>query len=403
VKNWKPYEEMFINTMEMGSRPPLDQSRSRFSTKAVIVLLTALILIESTSITGWSKSLTSSFQPPLDMTLSLLACVISFAGALGLYKKRSFGAYLSLSASVFWTSLGCFAFLRVGFTGQTVEPLQIQAVAALVFGLLVALSIWRLGDEQTSESENLKGFSSPIAQDSPLEDGRYSIETINVKKKYFVGGNVVSAIDGISMHVKKGEFVAIMGPSGSGKSTLLNLLGALDKPSSGRVSIDRVDISKLDETGLAKLRNEKIGFVFQAYNLIGRSTVMRNMELPAYVREFSKEERLKRIKNLLAIVGLGDKLLRKPKTLSGGEQQRVAIARALVNSPEIVLADEPTGNVDSKQGQIIMKFLRKLNLQERRTIIVVTHDPEVARMADRIVYIRDGQIHEENVVGGFSG
>lgn len=367
-----------------------------------MVLLTALILIESASIIGWSVSLTSSFQPPLDKTISLLVCVISFAGAFGLYKKRSFGTHFSLSASVFWTILGCFAFLRMGITGQTVRLSQIQAVAALVFGPLVALSVWQLGDEQTSESENPEDFSSSTAHDSPLEDGGYSIETINVKKKYFVGYSVVSAIDGISMRVKKGEFVAIMGPSGSGKSTLLNLLGALDKPSSGRVSIDGVDISKLDETGLAKLRNEKIGFVFQAYNLIGRSTVMRNMELPAYVRGFSKEERLKRIENLLTIVGLGDKLLRKPKTLSGGEQQRVAIARALVNSPEIVLADEPTGNVDSKQGQIIMEFLRKLNLQERRTIIVVTHDPEVARMADRIVYIRDGQILEENVVGGFS-
>jgi putative ABC transport system ATP-binding protein len=389
--------------MEKEGIPSLDQPGGRFSAEAAIVLLTALILIESISIIGWSTSLTSSFQPPLAKSLSLLVCVISFVGAFGLYKKRSFGTYLSLSASAFWATLGGLAFLRAGITGQTVEPWQIHGVAALVFGPLVVLSVWRLSNEQTSENGDPKGFSSSIAHGSPPKESRSSIETMNVKKKYFVGDNVVSAIDDISMQVKKGEFVAIMGPSGSGKSTLLNLLGALDKPFSGRVLIDGVDISKLDETGLAELRNEKIGFVFQAYNLIGRSTVMRNMELPAYVRGFSREERLKRIKNLLAIVGLGDKLLRKPKTLSGGEQQRVAIARALVNSPEIVLADEPTGNVDSKQGRIIMKFLRKLNLQERRTIIVVTHDPEVARMADRIVYIRDGQISEEKVVGGFSG
>jgi putative ABC transport system ATP-binding protein len=213
---------------------------------------------------------------------------------------------------------------------------------------------------------------------------------------------VVLAVDGLSMRMRKGEFVAIMGPSGSGKSTLLNLIGALDRPSSGKVLIDGVDISKLDETGLAKLRNEKIGFIFQAYNLIARSTVLRNMELPALVRGYPKEERLRKVHELLAVVGLEDKVLRKPKTLSGGEQQRVAIARALMNDPQIVLADEPTGNVDSKTGRVIMNFLRKLNLEKGTTIIVVTHDPEVARMADRILYLRDGKVVKEEIVGGAS-
>ncbi|OYT45341.1 hypothetical protein B6U84_02435 [Candidatus Bathyarchaeota archaeon ex4484_40] len=153
---------------------------------------------------------------------------------------------------------------------------------------------------------------------------------------------------------------------------------------------------------MAKLRNEKIGFIFQAYNLISRSTVLRNMELPALVKGYSREERLRRIRELLAVVGLEDKIMRKPKTLSGGEQQRVAIARALMNDPQIVLADEPTGNVDSKTGKVIMKFLRKLNLEKGTTVIVVTHDPEVARMADRILYLRDGRIVKEEVVGGAS-
>ncbi len=386
--------------MQEESAHSHDQTEDRFLAEATVVLLAVLVVIESASSVGWSTSLASGFQPPLDKTLSFLVCVISFVGAFGLYKKRSFGAYLGLLASVFWTTLGCFALIKVGNIGRPAEPFLILGITAMVLGPLVGLSVWRLGDEQMGVAEKIKG-SSLITHASPLEESRFSIETLKVKKKYFVGNNVVSAIDGVSMRVKKGEFVAIMGPSGSGKSTLLNLLGALDKPFSGRVLIDGVDISKLDDSGLAKLRNEKIGFVFQAYNLVGRSTVMRNMELPAYVMGFSKEERLKRIENLLAIVGLGDKLLRKPKTLSGGEQQRVAIARALVNSPEIVLADEPTGNVDSKQGMIIMKFLRKLNMQERRTIIVVTHDPEVAGVADRIIYIRDGQISEEKEVGGF--
>ncbi|RLG94756.1 ABC transporter ATP-binding protein [Candidatus Bathyarchaeota archaeon] len=231
------------------------------------------------------------------------------------------------------------------------------------------------------------------AKDPSSEE--YAIETENVIKKYIVGSNVITAVNGISLKVKKGEFVSIMGPSGSGKSTLLNLIGALDRPTSGRVLIDGVDISKLDDKELARLRNRKIGFVFQSYNLIARSTVKRNMELPALVSGLSKKERLKRIRELLDAVGLSGKMDRKPKTLSGGEQQRVAIARALINNPEIVLADEPTGNVDSKTGRTIMNFFRKLNRERGTTMLIVTHDPEIAHMTDRIIYIRDGRIFKE--------
>ncbi|RJS79548.1 ABC transporter ATP-binding protein [Candidatus Bathyarchaeota archaeon] len=275
---------------------------------------------------------------------------------------------------------------------------QVSAsLAAILLGSLTLLCVFKtpLNGGGNPGKESLKPASSG-------SESRYAVETINVTKRYSLGPHVVLAINGINLKVRKGEFVAIMGPSGSGKSTLLNLIGALDRPSSGKVLIDGVDISKLDEGELAKLRNEKIGFIFQAYNLISRSTVLRNMELPALVKGYSREERLRRIRELLAVVGLEDKIMRKPKTLSGGEQQRVAIARALMNDPQIVLADEPTGNVDSKTGKVIMKFLRKLNLEKGTTVIVVTHDPEVARMADRILYLRDGRIVKEEVVGGAS-
>ncbi|MCD6263007.1 ABC transporter ATP-binding protein [Candidatus Bathyarchaeota archaeon] len=249
----------------------------------------------------------------------------------------------------------------------------------------------------------VSGVSPPRPRDSLDASGGYAIEVIDVRKEYRLGPNVVVALNGLNLRIRKGEFVAIMGPSGSGKSTLLNLIGALDRPTSGRVLIDGVDISTLDEDSLARLRNEKVGFVFQAYNLIARSTVMRNMELPALVRGYPREERLRRIRSLLNVVGLGDKLLRRPKTLSGGEQQRVAIARALINDPSIVLADEPTGNVDSKTGRVIMGFFRKLNQERGTTIVVVTHDPEVARMTDRILYLRDGRIVGEETVGRSPG
>ncbi|MGQ4834254.1 MAG: ABC transporter ATP-binding protein [Candidatus Asgardarchaeia archaeon] len=221
---------------------------------------------------------------------------------------------------------------------------------------------------------------------------------IDVHKIYTVGDVKVHALRGINLRVKRGEFIAIMGPSGSGKSTLLNLLGALDKPTSGKVIIDGVDISTLDNDQLARLRNEKIGFVFQSYNLINRSKVIRNIELPAIVKGVPKDQRIKRALELLKALGLEGLHNRRPKYLSGGQQQRVAIARALINNPQIILADEPTGNLDSVSGREVMKYLRKMNEEFGTTVIVVTHDREVGEMADKILHIKDGKITGEEII-----
>jgi putative ABC transport system ATP-binding protein len=226
----------------------------------------------------------------------------------------------------------------------------------------------------------------------------HAVEVVDVTKKYVVGSVVVPAVNGLTLRVRKGEFVAVMGPSGCGKSTLLNLVGALDRPTSGRVLIDGIDVSEMNAYALAQLRNQKVGFVFQAYNLVNRSNVFRNVELPMLVRNASKDFRNKRTSEMLSVVGLENMKLRRPKTMSGGEQQRVAIARALVNNPRIILADEPTGNLDTKAGLEILSFLRTTNKELGTTVIIVTHNREAAEMADRIVYLRDGRIEKEELV-----
>ncbi|MEM1584578.1 MAG: ABC transporter ATP-binding protein [Nitrososphaerota archaeon] len=220
------------------------------------------------------------------------------------------------------------------------------------------------------------------------------IELIDLKKTYYANGIPTSALRGVNLKVMNGEFLAIVGPSGSGKSTLLNMIGALDRPTSGRVLIDGIDITRLSDDGLAELRNKKIGFIFQTYNLLARIPVLRNVELPLIVRGVSPQER--RIKALKALeeVGLKDKAFKKPTQLSGGEQQRVAIARALVSDPKIILADEPTGNLDSANSKIIAELFRDLN-SKGRTIVMVTHNMEMASCARRIIYLRDGLIEKE--------
>jgi putative ABC transport system ATP-binding protein len=221
--------------------------------------------------------------------------------------------------------------------------------------------------------------------------GEPIIKVVDLVKIYTLDGVEIRALQGVSFEVKEKEFVSIMGASGSGKSTLLHLLGCLDRPTSGKVILEGKDTSELSEGELAKLRNEKVGFVFQAFNLLPRSNALRNVELPLIYRGVSRKERRKRAEEALEAVGLKERMHHLPSQLSGGEQQRVAIARALVADPVIILADEPTGNLDSTSGKEILKILQKLN-KEGRTIILVTHEDYVARHAHRIIRLRDGKI-----------
>src|SRR5919206_228499 len=222
--------------------------------------------------------------------------------------------------------------------------------------------------------------------------------TMNVKKLFKIydsaAGRVIALRD-VTFKVNKGEFLAIVGPSGSGKSTLLNMIGALDRPTSGRVFIGGVDIFALSDAEIATIRNRMIGFVFQSYNLINRTTVQRNVELPAIIKGMSRSDRIRRAKKLLEMLGIGDKANFKPSNLSGGQQQRLAIARALMNNPTIILADEPTGNLDTKTGKEVFNFLRVLSQKYRRTIVMVTHNPELAEATDRAIYIKDGTVEKE--------
>lgn len=229
------------------------------------------------------------------------------------------------------------------------------------------------------------------------------VELQNVAKQYTMGETEVRALRGLDLNITKEEFVAIVGPSGSGKSTLMHIIGALDIPDEGRVLLDGTDISEYDENELANLRGNKVGFVFQTFNLIHTLSSLENVALPLTFHGISKSDREDRAAELLEMVGLGDRLGHKPAELSGGEQQRVSIARALVNDPDILLADEPTGNLDSDTGEDIMELLKDLNRDKGMTIVVVTHNPRDAEYADRIVNMIDGKIRNgEHDNGGGS-
>jgi putative ABC transport system ATP-binding protein len=222
------------------------------------------------------------------------------------------------------------------------------------------------------------------------------VEAIDVKKTYMLGKVPVESLLGVNLKVETGDFVSILGPSGSGKSTMLNMIGALDKPTSGTMLIDGVDISTLNENQLADLR-KRIGFVFQFFNLIPRLTAKDNVELPMAIADMSKAERSKRAIELLETVGLKDRVNHKPAELSGGQQQRVAVARALANSPKFLLLDEPTGNIDSKTASEVITLIKKLNAEHKVSIIMVTHDQHLAREAKKTLQMFDGQITSELV------
>jgi putative ABC transport system ATP-binding protein len=213
------------------------------------------------------------------------------------------------------------------------------------------------------------------------------VETRNLVKIYKMDSIEVRALNGVNLHVHKGEFVSIMGPSGSGKSTLLHLVGALDRPTEGEVIIDGEDIFH-EEMNLDDFRNRKIGFIFQLHNLIPTLTALENVEIPAF--RMPRDERRKKAEEMLSLVGLGDRMHHKPTQLSGGQRQRIAIARALMNDPSIILADEPTGELDSKSGAEIIELLLSLNRNYGKTFVMVTHNPEMAQKTDRIIYLRDG-------------
>jgi putative ABC transport system ATP-binding protein len=214
----------------------------------------------------------------------------------------------------------------------------------------------------------------------------------DVWKIYKMGEVEVQALRGLTLDIKEGEFVAIMGPSGSGKSTAVNMIGCLDVPTKGHVLLENHDISTMSESDLAQIRGRKIGFIFQQFNLIGTLTAQENVALPMMFQGVSEEKRMKRAEQLLRMVELQDRMEHRPTELSGGQQQRVAIARSLSNDPEFILADEPTGNLDSKTGTTVMDFLKKLNKKEKKTIVMVTHDENLARQASRHAFLKDGKI-----------
>lgn len=223
------------------------------------------------------------------------------------------------------------------------------------------------------------------------------IQIEQLKKTYHLGKVNVEALRGVSFEINTGEFVSIMGPSGSGKSTLMHIIGCLDYPTEGKYFLSGQDVSKLNDNQLALFRNQKIGFVFQEFNLLPKATILRNVELPLTYNNTNSKNKKRLAAQALEEVGLGDRLKHRPNEISGGEKQRVAIARALVNRPSIILADEPTGNLDSKTGQDIMKMIDKLH-DEGNTIILVTHEAEIARYAKRVIHLKDGVIDRDEVI-----
>ncbi|HJT10555.1 MAG TPA: ABC transporter ATP-binding protein [Candidatus Nitrosotalea sp.] len=248
------------------------------------------------------------------------------------------------------------------------------------------------------DKSGVKFNSTTMVSDSKADNvvsDSIALSVKNLSKIYDSVAGKVIALDNVNFTVKKGEFISIVGPSGSGKSTLLNMIGALDRPTSGNVYINNIDIFALNDSDIATMRNKLIGFIFQSFNLINRTTVLKNVKLPGTISGMSTTEANERAMKILEALGIADKATQKPVNLSGGQQQRVAIARSLVNNPTIVLADEPTGNLDTKTGEDVFDMLKTLSHKFKRTIIMVTHNPELAESTDRSILIRDGRIDKD--------
>jgi len=226
------------------------------------------------------------------------------------------------------------------------------------------------------------------------------IEINNITKKYFIGGpNELTVLKGLNINIREGEFISIVGQSGSGKSTLMNIIGALDRPTEGEYSLDGVSLSKMSDNELSEIRNKKIGFVFQTFNLIPRSTALSNVELPMFYYGVDKRKSAGRAKELLKLVEMDDRAHHLPNELSGGQKQRVAIARSLANDPSIILADEPTGALDSATGDLVMDIFLKINREEHKTVVLITHNEKLAAKTQRIITIRDGVIIDDAYTG----
>ncbi|HZS74761.1 MAG TPA: ABC transporter ATP-binding protein [Candidatus Nitrosotalea sp.] len=228
-----------------------------------------------------------------------------------------------------------------------------------------------------------------------VDNSSYALRVENLSKIYDSAAGRVVALDRVSFAIKKGEFVSVVGPSGSGKSTVLNMVGALDRPTSGKIYIDGIDIFSLSDSQIATMRNSRIGFIFQSFNLINRTTVQKNVKLPGIIAGMSSDDAHSRSMKILEALGIADKKDQKPVNLSGGQQQRVAIARSLINNPTIILADEPTGNLDTKTGDDVFDMLKMLSHKFKRTIVMVTHNPELAESTDRSILLRDGRIEKD--------
>lgn len=232
-------------------------------------------------------------------------------------------------------------------------------------------------------------------QNEIVDNNSFALRVESLSKIYDSSAGRVVALDNVSFAIKRGEFVSVVGPSGSGKSTVLNMVGALDRPTSGKIYIDGMDIFSLNDSEIATMRNGRIGFIFQSFNLINRTTVHKNVRLPGMIAGMSNDDVNSRTMKILEALGIADKKDQKPVNLSGGQQQRVAIARSLINNPTIILADEPTGNLDTKTGDDVFDMLKMLSHKFKRTIVMVTHNPELAESTDRSILLRDGRIEKD--------